>query len=144
MALRHTNLGCLAARREAGDFREEARISQSAILRGSFSCDFSAYTAIHSHRLESGKPLPRRLIFVGRFVETKCIDELVKAYFIYRTRVYDPWPLICCGGGTLKWRLENEEGVRLDGFIQPDDMPRALSSAGCLILPFRPMGLSDS
>jgi glycosyltransferase involved in cell wall biosynthesis len=118
-------------------FARKLGFPQSAILRGSFSCDVPAFAAVHSQRLQSGAPLPRSFIFVGRFVKTKGIDKLVKAYSIYRSRVAQPWPLICCGSGSLRWQLQNQEGIRLDGFVQPDDMPRALSSAGCLILPSR-------
>jgi glycosyltransferase involved in cell wall biosynthesis len=39
--------------------------------------------------------------------------------------------------------LENQKGIRHMGFIQPDEMPGVLSSAGCLILPssFEPWSL---
>ena len=118
-------------------FARKLGFSQSAILRGSFSCDFPAFAAVHCQRLESGQALPHRFLFVGRFVEAKCIAKLVEAYSIYRRCAAEPWPLICCGSGPLKSCLENKEGIQLDGFIQPENMPHVLSSAGCLILPSR-------
>jgi len=74
---------------------------------------------------------------VGRMVLAKSVDKLVEAYRVYRKQAPNPWPLICCGSGPLRSRLENEEGVRVDGFVQPDKMPKVLGSAGCLILPSR-------
>jgi glycosyltransferase involved in cell wall biosynthesis len=76
-------------------------------------------------------------------VEAKCIDNLAEAYRIYRKNDPDPWPLICCGSGPLRSCLENEEGIRVEGFVQPEKMPEVLGSAGCLILPsqFEPWAL---
>lgn len=118
-------------------FARKLGFSQSSILRGSFTCDHAAFAAVHDARIAQDKPLPRRFLFVGRMVAAKCVDKLLEAYKIYRKQIPNPWPLICCGSGPLRSRLENEEGIRVDGFIQPEGMPTVLASAGCLILPSR-------
>jgi glycosyltransferase involved in cell wall biosynthesis len=43
----------------------------------------------------------------------------------------------------MRARLEKEEGIRVEGFVQPDKMPQVLASAGCLVLPskFEPWAL---
>ena len=129
-----TDMVWLPGERQAA-FARRLGFSQSAILRGSFTCDHPAFEAVHSTRLAQGQPVPRRFVFVGRMVEAKSVDKLVEAYRIYRRHEANPWPLICCGSGPLRSCLENEEGIRVDGFVQPDKMPEVLGSAGCLILP---------
>lgn len=124
-------------------FARKLGFSQRTIIRGSFTCDHPAFSAIHEARLVQKQPLPRSFIFVGRMVASKCVDILAESYKAYRRQSSNPWPLVCCGTGPLRSRLENQEGIRLLGFIQPDEMPRVLSSAGCLILPssFEPWSL---
>jgi glycosyltransferase involved in cell wall biosynthesis len=131
-----TDMVWLPGERQAA-FARRLGFSQSAILRGSFTCDHPAFEAVHSARLAQGQPVPRRFVFIGRMVEAKSVDKLVEAYRIYRRHEANPWPLICCGSGPLRSCLENEEGIRVDGFVQPDKMPEILGSAGCLILPSR-------
>jgi glycosyltransferase involved in cell wall biosynthesis len=124
-------------------FARRLGFSQNAILRGSFTCDNPAFGAVHNSRIARGSPVPRRFVFVGRMVRAKGIDRLAKAYRLYRTQNSDAWPLICCGSGPMRSCLENQEGIQVDGFVQPDQMPKVLESAGCLILPssFEPWAL---
>jgi glycosyltransferase involved in cell wall biosynthesis len=39
--------------------------------------------------------------------------------------------------------VENQEGIRMEGFVQPEKMPQLLASIGCLVLPssFEPWAL---
>jgi glycosyltransferase involved in cell wall biosynthesis len=137
-----TDLVWLPGERQA-TFARRLGFSQSTILRGSFTCDHPSFTAIHESRIAQGLAIPRRFAFVGRMVQSKCVDRLVEAYRIYRKECADPWPLVCCGSGPLRSRLEGGEGIRLSGFVQPDKMPEVLGSVGCLILPskFEPWAL---
>jgi glycosyltransferase involved in cell wall biosynthesis len=137
-----TDMVWLPGERQA-TFARRLGFPQSAILRGSFTCDHPAFAAVHQSRVSQGLPLPRRFIFVGRMVAAKCVDKLVEAYKLYRSHSPNPWPLICCGSGPLRDRLENQDGIRVDGFVQPGNMPEVLGSAGCLILPsnFEPWAL---
>lgn len=118
-------------------FARRLGFSQGAILRGSFTCDHPAFAAVHDARVAQGQPLPRRFVFVGRMVPAKSVDKLVEAYRIYRKQNPNAWPLICCGSGPMRSRLEGQEGIRFDGFVQPDKVPQVLGSAGCLVLPSR-------
>jgi glycosyltransferase involved in cell wall biosynthesis len=124
-------------------FAKKLGFQQQRILRGSYSCDQPAFEALFLARLAEGRPLPRSFLFVGRFVQEKGIDTLVKAYQLYRKATANPWPLVCCGAGPLQSRLEGNVGIRVDGFVQPERMPDVLASAGCLVLPsiFEPWGL---
>jgi glycosyltransferase involved in cell wall biosynthesis len=124
-------------------FARRLGFSQREILRGSFSCDHVAFAAMHEARVARKSALPRSFVFIGRMVPTKCVDVLVASYNAYRNRTPAPWPLICCGSGPLRSLLENQEGITVNGFVQPEEVPAVLGSVGCLIIPssFEPWSL---
>lgn len=118
-------------------FARKLGFSQGKIMRGVYSCDHPAFAAVHIARIQKDEPLPRRFVFIGRFVDDKCVDKLAKAYRIYRKQCANPWPLTCCGSGPMKSLLEKENGIKMEGFVQPACVPQVLASAACLILPSR-------
>jgi glycosyltransferase involved in cell wall biosynthesis len=124
-------------------FARKLGFDQSAILHGSFSCDQHAFDSLHRSRLAEGRALPHSFLFVGRFIPEKGLNTLLEAYAMYRETATDPWPMVCCGEGPLRPLLEGKEGIRLEGFVQPERMPAIFGAAGCLILPsvFEPWGL---
>jgi glycosyltransferase involved in cell wall biosynthesis len=111
------------------------------ILRGLYSCDHPAFDRVYRERTE--KSMDHNFLFVGRFVEAKGVETLVQAYQLYRSRSPVPWGLVCCGTGPMQALLENKEGIRLEGFVQPQSLPPKLGSAACLIIPsiFEPWAL---
>lgn len=116
-------------------FARRLGYEQSAIFRGLYSCDQPAIGTVHHSRLAEGRPVPHSFLFVGRFVSEKGVDQLVKAYESYRERSIDPWPLVCCGAGPLSSLLECRPGIRVEGFVQPENLHDTLASSGCLVLP---------
>jgi glycosyltransferase involved in cell wall biosynthesis len=116
-------------------FAAKLHFKQRAILRGLYSCDYSAFSAVYEARLRHERPLVRAFMFVGRMVEEKGVPTLVAAYRLYRSRARVPWPLICCGRGPLAAMLEGEPGVVVQGFVQPDSLPEKLAEGACLVLP---------
>jgi glycosyltransferase involved in cell wall biosynthesis len=116
-------------------FARKLGFGQKAILRGSLSCDRPIFETVHLTRIENRQPLPRAFIFAGRFSPEKGVDILAKAYQIYHDNHENPWPLVCCGSGPLQPMLEGRAGIRIEGFIQPDDLPTKFGAAGCLIVP---------
>jgi glycosyltransferase involved in cell wall biosynthesis len=117
------------------DFASRLHFKQSAILRGSYSCDYFSFSAVYEARAQLQRPLKRAFVFVGRFVESKGVSVLAAAYRRYRSRVSTPWPLTCYGSGPLSHILEAEPGVIVEGFVQPESLPAKLAEAGCLVLP---------
>jgi len=89
-----------------------------------FEVDRSAWTAE-----------PRSFLYVGRLVESKGVDLLLRAYAAYRHRVEDPWPLHIAGAGDLEAAAARAEGVVTLGFQQPPTLPQIFASAGCFVLP---------
>ena len=124
-------------------FARKLGFSQKTILRGLYCCDQASFEAVHAGRLRDHAPVPRRFLFVGRMVAEKCVDRLSRAYVAYRKICDAPWPLVACGAGPLRSRLEKQEGITVQGFVQPENMARIFAETGCLILPsrFDPWGL---
>ena len=116
-------------------FAKKLGFGQQHLLRGLYSCDQPELEAIYQSRIENQHPVPRAFIYVGRLVPEKGIDTLVEAYEIYRNACDDPWPLVCCGTGPLRSRLENRAGIQVEGFLQAEALRAKLASAGCLVLP---------
>jgi len=115
-------------------FARRLGFEQRTILWGSLSCDQPAIETVHLSRLAEGRPVPHSFLFVGEFAAHKGVDELVRAYELYRKKSIDPWPLVCCGAGPLGSRLIGNPGIRVQGFVQPDQLGDILASAGCLVL----------
>jgi glycosyltransferase involved in cell wall biosynthesis len=138
-----TDVVWLPGERQA-TFARKLGFSQSRIIRGSFTCDSPAFAAIHEARLQNRTPLPRSFLFVGRMVASKRVDVLAESYSRYRSRTKNPWPLICCGSGPLRSQLEDQEGIQVEGFVQPDAIPSVFGRAGCMIIPssFEPWSLA--
>lgn len=86
-------------------------------------------------RFQAISPAERGFLFVGRLVEEKGIDTLLAAYARYRQQVADPWPLEIVGVGPLT--VPEAPGVRLRGFVPPQEMPQVMGQAACLVLPSR-------
>ena len=118
-------------------FARKLGFRQEQILRGLYACDRERFAERYEERKRGGKALPQSFLFVGRFVPDKGIDVLAEAYRLYRERVAEPWPLVCCGTGELRPLLEGHPGVRVEGFVQPQALPEKLAGAGCFVLPSR-------
>ena len=100
---------------------------------GVYACDWERFAEAYEER----SSWPRTFLFVGRYVKVKGIDVLLNAYKQYRRQTDDPWPLVCAGSGKLESSLEEQEGVKSVGFIQPDELPNLMLEAGTLVLPSR-------
>jgi glycosyltransferase involved in cell wall biosynthesis len=125
-------------------FARKMGFGEDQILWGSFSCDRQRFAQQYEARRSTGREMPRAFLYSGRLVRAKGIDVLAEAYARYRSQSQDPWPLICCGAGPERSLLEGREGIRVEGFVQPEALPGKLAESGCFILPshFEPWALA--
>lgn len=123
-------------------FARKLGFPQGRILRGVLSCDHEKFAVAYRERREKNTD-SCSFAYVGRFSPEKGLDILLEAYRQYRMKSANPWPLKCYGAGTLQGMLKNSEGVVLQGFCQPENLPAALRDSGCLVLPstFEPWAL---
>lgn len=114
-------------------FARKLGFPQRAIRYGLYSCDPSGFAPPPD--VAPGTRPGRGFVFVGRLIAEKGVDTLAAAYRQYRLHASDPWPLTVYGSGPLGDVLAGIDGVRLAGFVQPDDLPAALHAAGAFVLP---------
>lgn len=122
--------------------REYARrlgYSASQIWEPMLCCDVEHFSKF---RKPHASP-ERSFLFVGRFVKDKGIDILCEAYQRYRDAVVEPWSLSLIGSGAGLKDYNRQQGISILGFVQPKDLPKAMASASCFVLPsrFEPWGV---
>jgi len=115
-------------------FAQRLGYSGNRCWSGMYTCDWEKFARVKENVQNGAPPL---FLFVGRYVEKKGIDILVRAYAQYRQEVEDPWDLVCAGAGPLKQSLDSESGIKDFGFVQPGDLPNFMSKAAVFILPSR-------
>jgi glycosyltransferase involved in cell wall biosynthesis len=87
---------------------------------------------------------PKRLLYVGRYVEHKGIYEMWEAFIQLQDEQPNEWELWCIGTGE-EWdnRVEHEK-IKHFGFVQPENFEQYIMDTGVYILPskFEPWGVS--
>ena len=87
--------------------------------------------------------VPKRFLFVGRYVKEKGILALWNTYKLYKEGG-GTWDLWCVGTGALWDERPNIEGLKHFGFVQPGGIPKIIEKCGVYVLPsyFEPWGVS--
>lgn len=104
------------------------------ILTEFYCADTKSFFEFYRQHPERQKQLPKRFIFIGRYLEFKGIFELWEAFSAFR-RDYPEWELICLGTGDLWDQRAEADGIRHEGFVQPKKLPAYLQETGVFILP---------
>ena len=121
--------GIMVPGERSWQFARYLGFEEQQILRGTYGIDYPLF-AQNAQVQEPPNSTRKGFVFIGRCVEVKGIDVLVKAYRIYRERVENSWDLTVCGKGPLEGMLVDEEGVNHLGFVQPNQMPAILAEHG--------------
>lgn len=121
---------------EQAVFARHLGFGQHEIIVGLNTCEQSFFTGPQASPANS-------FLFAGRLVDTKGVDVLAAAYRSYRASSTDPWPLLVAGIGPMEAELAAIDGVKLLGFVSPEELPAVMANAGCLVLPsrFEPWGV---
>lgn len=107
---------------------------QERILTEFYCADTKAFIDFYQNRPERQSQLPKRFIFIGRYLEFKGIFELWEAFSAFR-REYPEWELLCLGTGDLWEKRIEADGITHAGFVQPTDLHTYLEKSGVFILP---------
>ena len=88
-------------------------------------------------------PLPHAFGYLGRLSSEKGIQDLLRAYEIYRASSAAPWGLRVAGVGPLSPELNHHQTVVQSGFVQPAGLGAWMKTIGCLVVPsrFEPWGV---
>lgn len=81
------------------------------------------------------KEYPKRILYVGRFVEVKGINLLLKAWENIKDK--KGWELVLVGEGKLKesYQKQRIEGVIYKGYMSQKQLVKEFEKSGCFILP---------
>lgn len=122
-------------------FARKLGFKNSQIWWGGYSCDHPRFAAAAD--AADVKNRRRSFVFVGRLVPEKGVEVLAQAYRNYRRRTTSPWELEIYGTGPLAGLFANEEGVSVNGFVQPSSLATILAGGSCLVVPslFEPWGV---
>ncbi len=103
---------------------------ENEIFTGVYTTDVATF---HKH-FEGRKqnPVPKRFVFVGRYVELKGVQELWKAF---DELALPGWELWCAGQGELYEHRLQKPGIHHLGFVQRDEMDTFVAAGGVFVLP---------
>ena len=120
-------------------FARKLGFQHEHIMRGLYCANTPSFTVPPAW----GGKRERSFLYVGRLVPEKGLSILVRAYRDYRQSVDAPWPLLIAGTGPDAHVFDGVPGVRMLGFLQPEQLPEAMWRATVAICPslFEPWGV---
>lgn len=86
---------------------------------------------------------PKRFLYMGRYIASKGIVELVDAFIELQKEAPNDWELWCCGTGELDPLPVAHQKVKHFGFVQVKDVPDIIEKTGVFVLPshYEPWGV---
>jgi glycosyltransferase involved in cell wall biosynthesis len=119
---------------------------KSEISKGFYAADTQMFNAYYGKYSAAKKNIfPKRLLFVGRYVEHKGIFEMWRAFVKLKQQdEFQDWELWCVGTGDQWDNKIQSEGIKHLGFKQPDEFDEIIKNTSIYILPskFEPWGVS--
>lgn len=116
------------------DYARKLGFKSSRILLNCFSADTDIFQKVSLDAKRA--TYPKRFLFVGRFVEVKGIDILLKAWDSIPNK--NGWTLELIGDGPLKETYrENHTDIIIKDFMSQEALAEEAANAGCFILPSR-------
>lgn len=111
------------------------------IEQGFYTADLSIFNSIAQNRERTGR-FPKRLVYLGRYVEHKGITDLWDD-FSELSDSFTDWDLFCIGTGDLWDERREHPRIHHLGFKQPEELTDILEQGGVFVLPshFEPWGV---
>ena len=128
------------AGRSQFEFAKRMRFKNSNILACLYSANTEEFSRLSVFRNSPEITVPKKLLFVGRYLEYKQPLLLVKVFSeILSENQANGWTLELIGAGPLKDELlkYSAKSIVIGDFINPESLPTKFSSAGAFCLPSR-------
>jgi glycosyltransferase involved in cell wall biosynthesis len=99
------------------------------IIRNLYSADTSLFN-------KKANPC-KRFVYLGRFLRTKGIINLVESYERLPESIKKEWPLVLIGDGPLMQEVKEKgsDHIIIKGFLQPKELQIELSKGGVCCMP---------
>lgn len=117
-------------------YAKKLGFNQKDITTGFYCADTELFARHYEQYKTEINVLPKRFLYIGRYVDFKGIHELWSAFERFRSH-HPEWELICIGTGELFEQRKLSDGIRHEGFVQPEDLSGYLTKARAFILPSR-------
>jgi glycosyltransferase involved in cell wall biosynthesis len=113
------------------------------IKTGFYAADVDKFEGYHQALVRSKGTLPKRFLYLGRYVRHKGIFDLWEA-FTKLQKTKEEWELWCVGTGDEYENRVQHPNIKHFGFIQPSELMPILKETSIYILPshFEPWGVS--
>ncbi|MDC3134057.1 glycosyltransferase [Bacteroidota bacterium] len=118
--------------------------NKNEIIDGAYSCDYDYFNKIGSIANKLKKiNLPRRFLFVGRYVERKGLLDLWESFIQLQEESPNDWELWCIGTGHLYKNRIIHPKIKHFGFVQPNNLSSIVSATSVFVLPshYEPWGV---
>jgi len=124
-------------------FAKKLGFTEDRIFKGLYCADVNLFKTFYVQSGKANQVIPRRFLFVGRYIEQKGIQSLFDAYSNYRKQVDNPWELWSVGTGAMYDARPEIEGLRHWGFVQPEQLGDIIRHTGIFVLPshYEPWGV---
>ncbi len=101
-------------------------------------------TYYQQFKLEKEKRMPKRFLYVGRYVKHKGIYDMWNAFIQFHEETNSEWELWCVGSGEEYENRVEHPKIKHFGFLQPDQFANVIKDTSVYILPshFEPWGVS--
>jgi glycosyltransferase involved in cell wall biosynthesis len=119
------------------EFARKLGFSYSQILIGMYSARVDNFNKIDINARYDKTNQPKVLLYVGRLVTYKRVEELYNSFTEVKRLLGDKcnWELHIYGDGPLSEALIPNEHIKLFNFQQPKDLPTIISKAHAFCLP---------
>jgi glycosyltransferase involved in cell wall biosynthesis len=108
------------------------------ILTGMYAADTAIFEAVYPAAMaKKAEAYPRVLLYVGRYEDFKGVSDLYTAFRNLSDREDHGWQLLLVGSGSLAPELIPTANIRLQDFLQPEELPALAMETGAFILPSR-------
>ena len=103
-------------------------------IRDGFYCaDTALFDGFHAKRPAGSDP--KRLLFVGRYLEFKGIFDLWQVFAELHGEGFSDWELWCAGSGDLWGQRVQHPAIKHFGFVQPQELEQLVLGASAFVLP---------
>lgn len=115
------------------DYARKLGYKTDKILQYSLTGDIDLFNKVDIEKKKNR--YPKRILYVGRFVEVKALDVLIEAW----NRIEDKkdWVLELVGAGPLKKDILENENIVIKDFMSQEKLIEEAQNSGCFVLPSR-------
>lgn len=111
-------------------YAEKMGFRKNEVFTGFYTADEGSFSELSTEN-QKGR-FPKRLVFVGRYVEFKGVFDL---WNVFSEMNPTNWELHCVGTGELWDQRMSHPSIFHHGFIQPSEMKEFMAKGGIFVLP---------